>query len=382
MGRELHVLHVIGGLDLGGAETLLYRLATHPSADVRHEVICLGSRGWYSSLLQKTGIVVHHLGMSSPPSALRGIGTLRRLIRSRKPDVIQSWMYFANVLTGLAGRSVGVPVLWSIHATNVGRCGLATRICAYGGGASARWLTNYVVNCSQRSAEVHARLGYSRAPNAVIPNGYDPTVFYPDEDARASARAALGIAGETFVVGSISRWHTDKDVPLLLRAMALAESRGIDACCVLVGRGLDESNSELSGAIERAGLKSRVITLGLRDDVAEILRLLDLHVLSSRTEAFPNVIAESMLCGVPNVTTDVGDSTHIVGNTGWSVPPGDAEGMAGGIEQAYREWREQPDDWQQRREAARQRIIDHFTFDRMVQAYEKLWRELAFASHA
>jgi len=380
--RPLHVLHVIGGLELGGAETLLYRLATHPSADVRHEVICLGERDWYSSRLENAGVAVHHLGMNSPASMVKGVGALGRLIRSAKPDVIQSWMYFANVLAGLSGRRAGVPVTWGIHATNVGRSGVATRLCAYGGGAGAWWLTDYVINCSQRSADVHASLGYSRAPHGVIPNGYDPAAFYPDEVKRASVRASLGIAPDRFVVGSVSRWHPDKDVPALFRAMSLVRRGGIDACCVLVGRGLDESNAALAHAIEEAGLKDRVLALGLRDDVADVLRALDLHVLSSRSEAFPNVVAESMLCGVPNVATDVGDSAQMIGETGWVVAPGDADAIADAVEQAQCEWHERPEEWKRRRAAARQRIVDHFTFDRMVQAYEGLWRKLAFGSAA
>jgi glycosyltransferase involved in cell wall biosynthesis len=162
--------------------------------------------------------------------------------------------------------------------------------------------------------------------------------------------------------------------------MSLVRQGGIDASCVLVGRGLDETNSELRRCIERAGLEGHVLTLGLREDVADILRAVDLHVLSSRSEAFPNVIAESMLCGVPNIATDVGDSTQMVGDTGWIVAPGDAQAIADAIEQSHREWRDRPEEWKQRRTAARERIVERFTFDRMVQAYEALWRNLARGS--
>ena len=117
---------------------------------------------------------------------------------------------------------------------------------------------------------------------------------------------------------------------------------------------------------------------GERTDIPEIARAPDLHVLASiGAEAFPNVVAETMLSGTPNVATDVGDAAFIVGDTGWTVAPGDADALAGAIEQAYLEWANSPDKWRERREAARRRIADNFTIERMVEAYEEVWRKVA-----
>jgi glycosyltransferase involved in cell wall biosynthesis len=247
---------------------------------------------------------------------------------------------------------------------------------ARAGGAGSRWLTNFVVNCSQRSAEVHEQLGYSAVPHAMIPNGYDPDVFHPDDETRAAIRASLGVDEDVFLVGSITRWHADKDLPTLLRAMSVVRDRGIPAMCVLVGRGLSVSNLDLLREVEKAGLNDKTLLLGLREDVADVLRALDLHVLSSRSEAFPNVVAESMLSGVPNVATDVGDSAYMVGDTGWVVEAGDADGIAAAIEQAHRERHDSPQYWQKRRSDARQRVVERYTLDRMMNAYEELWRRL------
>lgn len=375
----LRVLHVIGGLELGGAETLLYRIVTHPSRGLTHEIACLGGRDWYSERLERSGVAVHHLNMTSLVAGPRGIAALRKVIRSSGADVIQSWMYFANVLSGIVGRRAGVPVVWGIHASSVGRSGLASRFCAFAGGVASTRLTDFVVNCSRRSSEAHRRLGYSAVPNAVIPNGYDPSDFYPDEQRAAAVRNLLGLSADDFVIGSISRWHPDKDIPTVLRALSLARERGIDAFCLLVGRGLDSANGELRREVQRAGLTDRVLCLGLREDVGDILLALDLHILSSRSEAFPNVIAESMLSGVPNVATDVGDSAEMIGGSGWIVSPGDPTAMAAAIEQAYLECNDSPYEWQRRRAAARARIAERYTLDRMANAYERIWREVASA---
>ena len=371
------VLHVIGGLQVGGAETLLYRLVTLRDPAWAHEVVCLGERDWYSALIEERGVMVHHLGIRSLASLAKGMSRLRGILRRAPPDVIQSWMYLSNFLSGMAGRTAGVPVVWSIHASSIGKMGLASRLSAYAGGAAAKWLPAFVINCSARAAEVHARLGYGSCPGAVIPNGYDPQTFFPDGAASAALRQSLGIDPATFLVGTISRWHDEKDIPNLIEALRKVRREGVPLVCLLVGGGLDASNAELSKALRTAGLLNVVRPLGTRSDLPDLARAIDLHVLASRGEAFPNVVAETMLSGTPNVATDVGDTALIVGETGWLVPPRAPDRLAEAISGAYREWRDEEARWEERRAAARQRIMDRFTIDRMVDAYHRIWAEVS-----
>ena len=378
--RPLRVVHVIGGLELGGAETLLYRLATHSIPGIEQHVICLGEPDWYSSRLDEQGIAVHHLGMNSPLTVLARLRDLRVVLRKIDPDVIQSWMYFANMLSALVARRSGTPVVWGIHNSSFERVGLPSRLCAYSSGAAAGRLASFVVNCSQHSSELHARLGYSAVSNTVIANGYDASAFWPDPDARASTRRALGIDDDAFIIGSIARWHAHKDIPNLLRAVRLAADGGVPLRCLLIGRGLGPDNRELAAEIRNAGCQDLVLPLGTRSDIQDLARALDVHVLSSRSEAFPNVVAETMLSGTPNVVTDVGDSAAIVGDQGWVVPAARPERLAEAITEAWRESSQDPTRWKSRRDSARRRIAEKFTFEKMAEAYAGIWRELARAS--
>lgn len=368
----LRVMHVIGGLELGGAETLLYRLVTAPSPDFEHEVICLGPRDWYSLLLEERGIKVHHLGMTNARSSFRAFVRLRQLIRQARPDVIQSWMYLANVLSSLASGKV--PVVWGIHGSTLEHLGAPSYLCARAGGLAARRLADFVVNCSKRSAELHARLGYAAVSNSVIHNGYDPAAFFPDEERRAAARAALGFEEDTFLLGSITRWHSQKDIPNLLSALRMAADEGATFRCLLIGRGMDNANDSLTTELRKYGCDDLALPLGSRGDVQDLDRALDLHVLSSSGgEAFPNVVAETMLSGTPNVVTDVGDSAFMVGDSGWTVPARDARRLADAIAGAWREWSAERARWQHRRQSARRLVVENYTFDRMVVAYREVW---------
>jgi glycosyltransferase involved in cell wall biosynthesis len=372
----MRVLHVINGLAAGGAEAALYRLATYPS-DVHHEVVCLESRGWYSDRLEASGITVHHLNWGSPASLISASIRIRRLIKESGADIVQGWMYRSNTVASIAGKMASVPVVWNIRSSLIRPLRLPTQFLAYAGGFVAARAAKSVINCSAASREIHARLGYDAVDGSVIPNGYDPVEFHPDARARKATRKALGIEQDTFLVGSIGRWDPHKGYPVLFKALRLMREQGAPARLLLVGRDLEPSNSELMALIESSGCSGLVDAIGPRDDINGIASALDLHVLASVSEGFPNVVAESMLAGTPNVVTDVGDAGLIVGDTGWIVRPGDAAAIAAAVQEAKAEWANAAKKWRKRCDDARQRIVANFSLKRMVEAYEQVWQRVA-----
>jgi glycosyltransferase involved in cell wall biosynthesis len=206
----------------------------------------------------------------------------------------------------------------------------------------------------------------------VVPNGYETGKFAPDETAGAAIRQELGIGTQLPVVGLVGRWHPDKDHLTLIAAFARVTGHFPDAKLLLAGTGCSDDNAALVAQIKDHGLQGAVRLLGRRGDIPAIMNALDLHVLSSRSEAFPNVVAEAMACDTPCVVTDVGDAALIVGNTGWVVPPRDPERLAEAIVKALRE-RADAKQWQSRSRAARQRILNEFSLENMVKRYHRVW---------
>jgi glycosyltransferase involved in cell wall biosynthesis len=101
------------------------------------------------------------------------------------------------------------------------------------------------------------------------------------------------------------------------------------------------------------------------------MNALDLHVLCSLSEAFPNVVAEAMACGTPDVVTDVGDARLIVGDTGWCVPAGDPAALHEAMRAAL--LRLSGSEAETLRAQCRQRIVQNFSQQSMVSAYEDAW---------
>jgi glycosyltransferase involved in cell wall biosynthesis len=194
---------------------------------------------------------------------------------------------------------------------------------------------------------------------------------------RAEVRARLGIDPDQLVVALIARYHPIKAHAVFLKAAAVCARRLPNVRFLLAGHGVVESNAELVERVRELDLRERVMLLGELDDVTSIYPALDLLVLSSHSEAFPNVLGEAMAFGVPCACTDVGDCARIVGETGRVVSPGRSDLLAGAMVDLLEEPREQRVN---RGARARDRIEALFSLESVAHKYEELYRSLVKSS--
>jgi glycosyltransferase involved in cell wall biosynthesis len=374
----LRVLHIISGLNEGGAEAVLYRLCTFSVKRAGDIVASLTSGGVYAARLRAAGLKVHELAMPRGRLTVDGLAKLYQIIKSTRPDLVQTWMYHADMVGGLMAKLAHQDgVVWGLHNSSLDRSaisrstGWVVKACALLSGA----IPARIISCSEKARDFHVYLGYPPERIIVVPNGYDCELFAPDPGRRWAIRHELGLSHNEPLIGTVARFHPQKDHKNLLDALAML-ANGLGAPkCVLVGTGMDAANEELATLIHARGLGDRLHLVGMRTDVPAIMNALDIHVLASAAEAFPNVVAEAMACGTPCVVTDVGDAPLIVGCTGWIVPPMNSGALADAMELALHALRE-PTSWERRQQACRARIVDNFTLDKMVAGYEALWRRV------
>lgn len=377
----MKILHCITGLDVGGAETMLYRLATRMDV-VRFQsrVVSLLPPGPMGKRLTEAGIPVDSLNMRRGIPSPAGLARLVRTIRSWKPDVIQTWLYHAD-LAGLIATRLAFPfgggpkVAWNIRCSYMALeeyrklTGVTLKACARLSNSPDLILTN-----SEAARQFHMELGYTPRRFEVIPNGFDMDRFKPDSEARIAMRNTLSIEPDTRVIGHVARFDAMKDHRTFIQAAAKAAHTQEGLVFVLAGRGVDYDNTDIAGWMAEAGLPAeRIRLLGEVANTPELMATMDVHVSSSIGESFPNVVGESMACGVPNVVTDVGDSARIVGETGEVVLPRDPDGLTKAM---LRLTATSPEDRKQLTTAARKRIEEHYSLpsviDRMSRLYETL----------
>lgn len=374
----LRVVHIISGLGLGGAETVLHRLITAPGQRDGHYVISMGDEGVFGPRLREAGIPVHALNMGGPAGVVRGLWRLHGLLRELNPDVVQTWMYHADFIGGIVARLAGIKaVSWGIRnsGTDLRKGSKSARLFSWLCANTSRIVPSVIVSCAENAATRHQQWGYRADRMLVIPNGYDLSRWKTDAGARAEARRQWGVAEDEPVIGSVARWNPLKDHENLLSAFALALRTHPRMRCVLIGQGMDSSNSELAGLLDRYGVRDSVILLGRRDDVPALMNGLDIHVLSSRAEGFPNVVAEAMATGTACVVTDVGDASMIIDDAGWVVPPRNPSALSQAISSAAEILGTA--EHAERLDRARERVGTLFSLDAMVNAYRVVWHRLA-----
>lgn len=325
------VLHVITGLNVGGAEVALKRLVlADPEARFRHVVVSLQDVGRIGKELQDAGVPVHALHMGWRPSDIRAPFRLASLIRELNPTIIQTWMYHANLIGGIAALLARRrEIIWGIR-----NCGFAAghsvltiaimRVCAL----LSHVVPRTIVCCADSARRAHIKWGYRASIMKVIPNGYTFPDLTTARRSRQQLRESLGIPANAVVIGSVARFDPIKNHKGLIQAVALVASGRPEVAVLLVGRGMSATNSELRKWITDSGLDGRVYLAGERRDVTACLAAMDVFCLSSLHEAFPNVVAEAMGMALPCVVTDVGDAARIVGDVGWVVPPRNTHKLA------------------------------------------------------
>jgi len=371
----MRICHVITGLPVGGAQTVLYQQVRHQISLGWTVAVCsLTETGEMGERIRALGIEVISLNLNRRWPDPTAIFVLRRWFKRLSPDVAQTWLYHGDLFGGIAARLAGVPrVFWNIRQTDLDPAGsrrstiLTARICAM----LSRWVPEKIICCATAAKELHAHIGYDDKRMVVIGNGVDPERFRPDSAAAEKFRAEIHVAPDTRLVGLVARHHPQKDHTSFLDAARAIQDSMPDIVFVMCGENIVKENQELSEKVACLPRPQNVVMLGIRSDLPSIYNALDLCVSSSSFgEGFSNIIIEAMACGTPCVVTDVGDSHGIVGETGWRIAARNPKALGDAILDALNLSQQE---LQARGSAARERVLSHFTEERVCAAYDDLY---------
>jgi glycosyltransferase involved in cell wall biosynthesis len=328
------VVHVISGLNQGGAEAMLEKLVLtgrRLDPDIEQVVVSLGGAGVVGQRIANAGIQVVSLAVGTLPGLLRRLPALARWLRAGSDStVVQTWLWHADLVAGLCARAVGNRrIVWNLrnsmpaHPATKRSSRIVARLCA--------WLSRSVparIICNSSSAlRAHVRIGYCASKCVIIPNGFDLRSFVGSADDRQEVRSRWGIGSGELLVGMVARVDPLKDHPTFIRAAARVARAHPSARFVMVGEGVSRDR-EIRELLAESGLTSRFTVEERRADVQRVMSALDVFCLASRSEGFPNVVGEAMACATPTVATDVGDVRDIVGDARLVATPGDPDSLA------------------------------------------------------
>lgn len=290
-------------LDPGGAERAFVRLVTGLDRNRwTPEVFALSSEGELTQPLREANIPVTSFGLNRN-QFLGGIFRLRAELRRRRPLLLQTFLFHANILGRLA--ACGTSVKHVVSGIRVAE----QRSPWYH--ALDRWTERFVsrhVCVSESVKQFSASHGLSQKKLLVIPNGVDVPLFDRTPPADLSL---FGLPPDSFAILAAGRLDPQKGLDLLLRAFDLFALNHPEAHLLIAGEG--PQRSELESNIRSLASASRIHLLGRRNDLPALLKAADLFVLSSRWEGMPNVLLEAAAAAIPIVATDVEGVAEILG---------------------------------------------------------------------
>ena len=344
LGRNLgpdqnKVCHIISNLGQGGAENALFRHITNDTSDVEHFVISLMDSGHYGKKLKNLGVRVYTLNM--PRGRVKFLRALRlyRVLRNEKPKIVQTWMHHADLFGGLIAKIARIKtVYWCIRGPyNSNILSNTTKLTAFLCVIFSYFIPKKIISNSYYARDSYIKIGYPRRKIKVIQNGYSNRFLSRVHKARDSLIKEFDLDPNLPIFGMIARYDPFKDHKTLLKSLALLK-KDHNFNCFLIGNNVDSNNSELVSMIDLLGLSNNVHMLGAKDNVSHFMSAFDIHILSTLDESFPNVVAESMLCGTPCVVSNVGDVNMIVSGYGWISDPGNSVSLYNTISESLREY--------------------------------------------
>lgn len=374
----MKLLLSIPSLAAGGAERQFAALASGLAAR-GHEVlaVALGRAGAQADSLAGSlgGARLVELGKTSRLDNARVALALAGLLRRETPQVHYAFLPTCCVLGALLQPFFpATRLVLGVRAADARGAGLAGRL-LLGLEARLSGRAALVVANSRAGRALCLERGFPAQRSVVVENGVDTARWRPERALGAALRQewseALGQGGPPTgpFIGLAARLDPLKDHATFLQAAALLARTRPDAAFVCIGGGPEGYARQLRGQARALGLEGRLVWAGERQDMERVYNALDLLCLSSLSEGLPNVLCEAMSCGVPCVSTAVGDAARVLGGVGLAVPPGDPQALAAGLEALLRRMAVEGPGLSQ---ACRERVLERFSLARLLADTEAL----------
>ncbi|MCL5105167.1 MAG: glycosyltransferase [Armatimonadetes bacterium] len=318
----MRVLQVCPTSGPGGAESIVISLSGALAAyGIEVVAASSGTEPYLYEKLSEIGVPTVRLKSAGPRSLAGEIG---EVVKCYRPDIVHSHMWDANLPAALAGFTLRLPVVLTVHSTVYELESLKRRI-AYA--LLSRWVPSLIAVSDSVASEL-IRSGAVADKVRRIHNGTDVSRFA--RRGGDSLRLELGIPSDAPVAGMIANLRPAKDHALLIEAAAQVIRRIPDAHFIITGDGCGTDCATLTEHCSRLGVGERVHLAGFRDDIPAALGALDVFVLATKIEGLPVSVIEAMAAGLPVVASHVGGVHELVeeGVTGYLVPAGNRDALA------------------------------------------------------
>jgi glycosyltransferase involved in cell wall biosynthesis len=367
----LKILHLIKSLGRGGAEMLL------PETIARHDRVVFDFAVGYFvpeknqvvPLLEDLDVEVQCFPTSNPYLMPTRLPALIRFARQVGADIIHCHLPLSGVVGRLLGLATGLPVVYTEHNMQERYHPLTRRA----NQLTMRFNDRILTVSEEARSSLLQHLNGSRSKVQTLLNGVNTHHFNPDGFSREAAHSQLSLPTDTVVIGTIAVFRTQKRLDRWLRLAQRIHEQHPHTRFLLVGDGPEMKKlKELS---QELGLGEAVYFPGRLEEVRQSLAAMDIYLMTSDFEGLPIALLEAMSMRLPVVATRVGGIPEVVtdGVEGFLSPKEDLDSLFGYLDQLI----DFPELRTEVGRAARERVVDKFSIERMVGELEEVYRSLA-----
>lgn len=367
--QNLSITFIAFSLERGGAERQMVNLAAglHTRGH-KVKVVLFRPGGGLEKECHHEGIPVMQLQQGSRSGMVTCLMRLVLMLRKDRPDIVHSYLPMVNVVATFAAALAGTQnLVWGVRSSFVDFTHYPSLV---------KWADRLqrhlyrgcrmIIANSEAGKNLLVVQGIPKEKITVIPNGIDTQRFTIDRPAGQDLRKAWGIGKDEILVGLIGRLDPMKDHETFLSAIATMTPQQEQVRFVCVGGGTKERMAALLETQNALGLEGKVLWASEQADMPSVMNALDILCLSSKGEGFPNVLGEALACGVPCVSTDVGDAALVVDDPVAIVPPQNPGKLAQAIEAMISKIRENGID----RNSLRDKIVTCYSVDALIKKTE------------
>ena len=379
----MKVLHVINSLRKGGAEGNLYRLSKFHKKKYKNNIdiiiLTLIDDGFYETNLKKNGVRIFSLGIRRKNNFFELIKKLikfRKLIIREKPDIIQSWMYHSNFLTIFAPRIFSNKIFWNIRHSllNFKISKKTTIFISFFCSIFSRYVPKKIIYCSEKSIKFHqSNHLYSKRKTVLIDNGFSEKSFFSSKIKRFQFRKEKNFKKNDIIFGFVGRYTLEKNINSMLLGFSKIIKNNSNIYLCMAGKNINACNKELMSYINNYKIKDKVYLLDEQNNLVKFYNGIDLLLLTSHTESFPNVVAESMLCSTPVLSSDVGCSKKIINKHGFIMKNNNHNTIFQNLKKFINIFKTKKKKWKDLKINSQLKIKRDYSIENMANLYFKTW---------
>ena len=379
----MKIIHIINSLKKGGAEGNLYRLCKFHKKKYKNKIditiITLIDNGFYEAELKKNGIKIFSLEINKKIKLfdfIKKILELRKFIKKQNPYIIQSWMYHSNFITLFFPRIFYNKIFWNIRHSELNTkiskkmTILLSIIC----GLFSKAIPKKIIYCSEKSIEFHENVHfYSKNKTTLIYNGFSDKTYYSSKYLCSNFRKKNKIKRSDIILGFAGRYAKQKNITSLLLAFSRIMKNYKNVYLYMAGKHINHQNKELTNYVFNLKIKDKVFFLNEKKNLLEFYNGIDMLVLSSHSESFPNVVAEAMLCSTPVLSSNAGCSKKIIKDCGFIMNNNDHRSIYKNLNRTINFYKYKRKKWKLLKKNSRLQIQKNFSIPNMANIYMKNW---------